>query len=75
MAHFLATVVSTRHSMFIFDTSAWVVAQMQTLAADRGWSTFAGLQVEYSLVQREVERALIPMARGLADIARGTGAY
>ena len=40
-----------------------------------GWSTFAGLQVEYSLVQREVERALIPMARGLADIARGTGAY
>ena len=44
---------------------AWVVAQMQTLAADRGWSTFAGLQVEYSLVQREVERELIPMARGL----------
>jgi aryl-alcohol dehydrogenase-like predicted oxidoreductase len=42
-----------------------VVAQMQTLAADRGWSTFAGLQVEYSLVQREVERELIPMARGL----------
>ena len=38
---------------------------MQTLAADRGWSTFAGLQVEYSLVQREVERELIPMARGL----------
>ena len=75
MAHFLATVVSTRHSMFISDTPAWVVAQMQTLAADRGWSTFAGLQVEYSLVQREVERALIPMARGLADIARGTGAY
>jgi aryl-alcohol dehydrogenase-like predicted oxidoreductase len=52
-----------------------VAAQMQTLAADRGWSTFAGLQVEYSLVQREVERELIPMARGLADIARGTGAY
>jgi aryl-alcohol dehydrogenase-like predicted oxidoreductase len=49
----------------ISDTPAWVVAQMQTLAADRGWSTFAGLQVEYSLVQREVERELIPMARGL----------
>jgi aryl-alcohol dehydrogenase-like predicted oxidoreductase len=28
-------------------------------------STFAGLQMEYSLVQREVERELIPMARGL----------
>jgi aryl-alcohol dehydrogenase-like predicted oxidoreductase len=49
----------------VSDTPAWVVAQMQTLAAERGWSAFAGLQVEYSLVQREVERELIPMARGL----------
>jgi len=49
----------------ISDTPAWVVAQLQTLAADRGWSTFAGLQIEYSLVQREVERELVPMARGL----------
>jgi aryl-alcohol dehydrogenase-like predicted oxidoreductase len=49
----------------ISDTPAWVVAQMQTLAAARGWAGFAGLQIEYSLVQREVERELIPMARGL----------
>jgi aryl-alcohol dehydrogenase-like predicted oxidoreductase len=49
----------------ISDTPAWVVAQLQTLADVRGWSTFTGLQVEYSLVQREVERELIPMARGL----------
>lgn len=49
----------------ISDTPAWVAAQLQTLAAQRGWSTFAGLQVEYSLVQREVERELIPAARGL----------
>jgi aryl-alcohol dehydrogenase-like predicted oxidoreductase len=49
----------------ISDTPAWVVAQMQTLVADRGWSSFAGLQAEYSLVQREAERELIPMARGL----------
>ena len=49
----------------ISDTPAWVVAQLQTLAAARGWSAFAGLQIEYSLVQREVERELIPMARGL----------
>src|ERR1035441_10129649 len=55
----------------ISDTPAWVVAQMQTLAANRGWSTFAGLQVEYSLVQREVERELIPMARGLDDQFQG----
>jgi Aldo/keto reductase family len=46
----------------ISDTPAWAIAQMQTLAVDRGWSAFAGLQVEYSLVQREVERELIPMA-------------
>jgi len=49
----------------ISDTPAWVVAQLQTLASERGWSAFAGLQIEYSLVQREVERELIPMARGL----------
>jgi len=49
----------------ISDTPAWVVAQMQTLATARGWTPFAGLQIEYSLVQREVERELIPMARGL----------
>lgn len=49
----------------VSDTPAWVVAQLQTLAAARGWSPFAGLQIEYSLVQREVERELIPMARGL----------
>jgi len=49
----------------ISDTPAWVVAQLQTLAAVRDWSPFVGLQIEYSLVQREVERELIPMARGL----------
>src|SRR5260370_15598293 len=38
---------------------------MQTLATSRGWSRFAGTQIEYSLVQREVERELIPMARGV----------
>jgi aryl-alcohol dehydrogenase-like predicted oxidoreductase len=49
----------------ISDTPAWVVAQMQTLALARGWSAFSALQIEYSLVQREVERELVPMARGL----------
>ena len=49
----------------VSDTPAWVVAQMQTLAAARGLTPFSGLQIEYSLVQREVERELIPMARGL----------
>jgi aryl-alcohol dehydrogenase-like predicted oxidoreductase len=49
----------------ISDTPAWVVAQLQTLATERWWSPFVGLQIEYSLVQREVERELVPMARGL----------
>lgn len=49
----------------ISDTPAWVVAQLQTLALAHGWSPFVGLQIEYSLVQREVERELVPMARGL----------
>jgi aryl-alcohol dehydrogenase-like predicted oxidoreductase len=47
----------------VSDTPAWIVAQANTLAALRGWSPFVGLQVEYSLIQRDVERELLPMAQ------------
>jgi len=47
----------------ISDTPAWLVSQMNTIAELRGWTSFIGLQVEYSLVQRTVERDLLPMAR------------
>ena len=47
----------------ISDTPAWVVAQSQTIAELRGWSKFAALQIEYSLLQRTPERELIPMAK------------
>jgi len=47
----------------ISDTPAWIVAEANTLAELRGWSRFAGLQVPYSLVDRSVERALLPMVR------------
>jgi aryl-alcohol dehydrogenase-like predicted oxidoreductase len=47
----------------VSDTPAWIVAQANTLAALRGWMPFVGLQVEYSLVERDVERELLPMAR------------
>lgn len=47
----------------VSDTPAWWIAQANTLAELRGWSRFAGLQIEYSLSQRTVERELIPMAR------------
>jgi aryl-alcohol dehydrogenase-like predicted oxidoreductase len=49
----------------ISDTPAWVVARCNTIAELRGWTRFVGLQVEYSLVQREAERDLLPMAKSL----------
>jgi aryl-alcohol dehydrogenase-like predicted oxidoreductase len=52
----------------VSDTPAWIVAQANTLAQVHGWSPFVGLQIEYSLAQREPERDLIPMARAL-DLA------
>ncbi len=52
----------------ISDAPAWVVSQANTLADLRGWTPFAGLQIEYSLIQRTVERELVPMANAL-DLA------
>ncbi len=49
----------------ISDTPAWRVAQMNTLASERGWTPFTALQVEYSLIERTVERELLPMAHAL----------
>ncbi|GAA4210825.1 aldo/keto reductase [Actinocatenispora rupis] len=49
----------------ISDTPAWQVARMQTIADLRGWSPLIALQIEYSLLERTVERDLIPMAAEL----------
>jgi aryl-alcohol dehydrogenase-like predicted oxidoreductase len=49
----------------ISDAPAWWIAQANTLAHPRGWSPFVGLQLEYSLIERTVERELIPMAKAL----------
>ena len=49
----------------VSNAPAWIVAQANTLASLRGWSPFVGLQVEYSLIERDVERELLPMARAL----------
>jgi aryl-alcohol dehydrogenase-like predicted oxidoreductase len=68
----------------ISDAPAWIVSQANTLASLRGWTPFVGLQVEYSLIERTVERELIPMAEAFgltvtpwAPIAGGvlTGKY
>ncbi len=44
------------------DTPAYIVAQANTLADLRGWSPFIGLQLPYSLLDRAIERDLLPMA-------------
>ncbi len=49
----------------VSDTPAWVVSRANTLAEWRGWTPFAGLQVPYSLINRDAERELLPMARAL----------
>ncbi|HET9556620.1 MAG TPA: aldo/keto reductase [Actinomycetota bacterium] len=49
----------------ISDAPAWVVARANTLAEWRGWTPFAGLQVPYNLLRRDIERELLPMAETL----------
>jgi aryl-alcohol dehydrogenase-like predicted oxidoreductase len=46
----------------ISDAPAWIVAKSNTLAELRGWTRYVGLQIEYSLLERTVERELVPMA-------------
>ncbi|MET7304982.1 aldo/keto reductase [Embleya sp. NPDC005575] len=57
----------------ISDTPAWVVSRANTLAEWRGWTPFAGLQVPYNLLNRDIERELLPMAEdfGLTVAAWG----
>ena len=43
-----------------------------TLADFRGWTAFAALQIEYSLLQRTPDRDLLPMAKAL-DLAASIG--
>lgn len=45
------------------DAPAWQASRMQAIAELRGWTQFCALQIQYSLVERTVERELIPMAQ------------
>ena len=47
----------------VSDAPAWWIAHANTLADLRGWTRFVGLQIEYSLIERTIERELIPMAK------------
>jgi aryl-alcohol dehydrogenase-like predicted oxidoreductase len=49
----------------VSNAPAWWIARANTLAELRGWNRFAGLQVEYSLIERTVERELLPMSKTL----------
>jgi aryl-alcohol dehydrogenase-like predicted oxidoreductase len=55
----------------VSDTPAWVVSAANVTAELRGWSSFVGLQIEYSLLERTPERDLLPMAKhfGLSVVA------
>ena len=46
----------------VSDMPAWKIARGNTLAVLKGWTPFIALQIEYSLIQRTVERDLVPMA-------------
>ncbi len=56
----------------VSDMPAWLVAKANTLAELRGWTSFVGLQIEYSLIERTPERDLLPMA---ADLGLGVTAW
>ncbi|MFF2922574.1 aldo/keto reductase [Streptomyces celluloflavus] len=52
----------------VSDWPAWEIAQANTLAELRGWTSFAGSQLRYNLLERTPERELLPQARAF-DLA------
>nr|WP_300311489.1 aldo/keto reductase [Halomonas sp.] len=45
------------------DIPAWQASRMQAIADLRGWSPLIAMQLEYNLIERSVERDLVPMSR------------
>lgn len=57
----------------ISDAPAWVIAKCNTLAELRGWASFIGMQMQYNLIERSIERELLPLAKndGMGLLAWG----
>jgi aryl-alcohol dehydrogenase-like predicted oxidoreductase len=49
----------------ISDTPAWIAAYAQASAELRGWSHLVAYQGEYNLLERGIERDVLPMSRAL----------
>lgn len=49
----------------ISNTPAWIVSRANMMAELMGWTQFIGLQIEYNVIKRTVEREFLPMARAL----------
>lgn len=49
----------------ISNAPAWVVARSNAIAELKSWTCFTGIQSQYNLLERSVERDLIPMAEAL----------
>ena len=49
----------------VSDAAAWWISRANAIAELRGWSPFVALQIEWNLIERTVERELIPMAEAL----------
>lgn len=53
------------HYIGVSNTPAWIISRMITFAEAQGMHPFIGLQLEYSLVERTIEREYLPMAQAL----------
>ena len=49
----------------ISDTPAWIASNAQAVAELRGWSRFVAYQGEYNLLERGIERDVLPMTRAM----------
>jgi aryl-alcohol dehydrogenase-like predicted oxidoreductase len=64
----LVTAGKVRH-IGLSDTPSWYAARAQTIAEYRNYEPLCALQLEYSLIERNIEREFIPLG---TDLGMGT---